>query len=235
MKATDIAAVFEQIAPIELGIPEDRAAGNLGFRFGDRHTEVKGVGVAWWLGREVVEAAVERGLNMLIIHEPELFRHWNSPFHTNMQPMTQPYNLHKARLLADHGIVVYTAHTNWDLQPEFGMGATLAKRLGFDDLVKRDIGVGVFRLRDMTLGRLVEHVKRRMKLPHVRAAGDDAMAVRTVVLGFGSIGSELEAVLVNDADAGIFGELREWPFLQARRQRPPGHGVRVGRGSAGRR
>lgn len=216
MKAFEIAGVFEQIAPVESGIAADRATGFLGFRFGDRNSEITGIGVAWTLSVEVVQQALDKGLNMLIIHEPDLFRGYDSLFHTNMQPATIPFNLRKMKMLLDGGICVYTAHTNWDLQMEVGMAPTLAKFLGFDDLVKWDVGVGVFRLRDMTFGRLVAHVKQRMGLPLLRVHGDDAMPVGTVVLGYGSIGSEAEAVLVNNAQAGIFGELREWPFFHAR-------------------
>jgi putative NIF3 family GTP cyclohydrolase 1 type 2 len=216
MKATEIAAVFEQIAPVESGIASDIAEGYLGFRFGDRNTEVTGVGVAWWLDRAVVEAAAAAGLNMLILHEPQLFRHYDSPFHTNMQPMTQPQNLRKVKLLVDHGIVVYTAHSNWDLQADCGMLPTVARRLALPDPVAVDGCVGVYRPAEQSFGRLVEHVKARMGLDRVRVQGDADLPVRTLVLGFGSMGSEVEAILANNADAGIFGELREWPLLQAR-------------------
>ena len=215
MKASEIAAVFEQIAPVESGIASDRAAGFLGFRLGDPSIEVTGVGVAWWMSREVVDAAVAKGLNMLLIHEPELWRYYESPFHTNLQAMTIPFNVRKMKLLLDHGMCVYTAHTNWDLQMDVGMGPTVAAALGFTDRIKWDVAVGVYRI-DMTFGQLVAHVKESFGLDHVRCQGDDAMPIRKVVVGFGSIGSEAEAILANGADAGIFGELREWPFLHAR-------------------
>ncbi len=56
----------------------------------------------------------------------------------------------------------------------------------------------------------------RLKLHRVRVRGDPGKRVETVVLGWGSMGSEVEAIIANHADAGIFGELREWPFLFAR-------------------
>ena len=218
MKAHEIAAVFEQIAPIESGIAADIQSGFLGFRFGDRNVEVAGVGVAWWLAEGVIDAAIANGLNMLICHEPELFRQYDSPFHSNMQAATIPFNLRKMKKLLDHGMCVYTAHTNWDLQKEVGMAPTLAKVLGFENRVKWDVGVGVYRIPETTFGGLVAHVRSRMRLPPIRVEGDDAMPVRTVVLSYGSVGSEVEAVVINNAEAGIFGELREWPFLFAREQ-----------------
>jgi len=216
MKACEIASVFETIAPISTGIASDIENGFLGFRFGDRNVEVTGVGVAWFLSQEVVDAAVRKKLNMLIIHEPELFRQYVSPFHSNMQAATIPFNLDKMKKLLEHDICVYTAHSNWDLQTQVGMAPTVAKALGFSDLIKWDIGIGVFRIGKTTLSGLIKHVKKCMKLAHVRFQGRDDLPIKTVVLAYGSMGSEVEAILANNADAGIFGELREWPFIFAR-------------------
>ena len=216
MNARAVAACFEDIAPISTGIASDLAAGNLGFRFGNPDVEVAGVGVCWWMSEEVLEAAARMGLNMIISHEPELWRWYESPFHTNLQPQTLEFNLRKIRTLIDHGMAVYTAHTNWDNQLDVGMGPSLARALGFTDLIRRDVSVGVYGVEPTTFSALVERVKRAMNLDMVRVQGDPDRRVETVVLGWGSMGSEVEAVLANRADAGIFGELREWPFLFAR-------------------
>jgi putative NIF3 family GTP cyclohydrolase 1 type 2 len=133
-----------------------------------------------------------------------------------MRAETMPSNLRKMKLLLDHGICVYTAHTNWDLQLEVGMGPALARTLGFDKRLRWDGCVGIYELKDMTFGRLVGHVKSRMGLSCVRVQGKDDMPVRKLALGFGALGSEVEAIVANGADAGIFGELREWAFLGAR-------------------
>ncbi len=216
MRASDVAAVFEDIAPISTGIASDLEAGYLGFRFGNPDIEVTGVGMCWWMSEEVIDAAVARGLNLIISHEPELWRWWQSPWHTNPQPQTLEFNLRKIRKLIDRGICVYTAHSNWDVQPEVGMGPGLARVLGFTDLIRRDVIVGVYGVEPMRFADLVERVKSRMRLDTVRVQGDPDRRVETVALGWGSMGSEVEAILANHADAGIFGELREWPFLFAR-------------------
>jgi putative NIF3 family GTP cyclohydrolase 1 type 2 len=216
MRACHVAAVFEEIAPVSSAIASDLEAGLIGFRFGDPDVEVTGVGMCWWMSEEVIDACVDRGINMLICHEGELWRGYESPFHTNLPPQTLEFNLRKIRNLMDHGMCVYTAHSNWDLQATVGMGPTLAKALGFTDLIGRDVAVGVYGVETTTFAELVEHVKSAMNLDHVRVQGDPDRRVETVVLGWGSMGSEVEAILANHADAGIFGELREWPFLFAR-------------------
>jgi putative NIF3 family GTP cyclohydrolase 1 type 2 len=96
------------------------------------------------------------------------------------------------------------------------MGPTLAKVLGFTDLIHKDVCIGVYGVGPMSFADLVEQVKKRMNLESVRVQGDEDRRVETVVLGWGSMGSEVEAIVANGADAGIFGELREWSFLFAR-------------------
>ena len=216
MKAHEVAAVFEEIAPISSGVASDIRAGMLGFRFGSPEIEVTGVGMCWWMAEEVIDAAIAKGLNLLICHEPELWRRYESPWHTNLQPQTLEFNVRKMRKLLEHDMCVYTAHSNWDMQEEVGMGAGFARALGFTDLIRRDVIVGVYRVGPMRFAELIELVKSRLKLGHVRVQGDPDKRVETVVLGWGSMGSEVEAILANHADAGIFGELREWPFLFAR-------------------
>jgi putative NIF3 family GTP cyclohydrolase 1 type 2 len=216
VKAREIARVFETIAPLSLGIPDDLANRYLGFRIGSRETEVRKAGVAWCLSKEAVDTAVRKKMQMLIIHEPGIFSTWQSPFHTNLEPLTIPNNIRKMEQLMEHGIVVYTAHTNWDNQQEVGMGPTVAKALGFTKKVKTDVTIHVYEIEPVTLAGLIKHVKAKMGLKFVRYQGNPKKVIRRVVLAWGSMGSELEAIIANEADAGIFGELREWPFIWSR-------------------
>ena len=70
MKASEVSALFETVAPIESGLQTDRDRRVLGFRFGRPDVEVKGIGVAWFLATEVIEQAAEwrdHGLRHLVV------------------------------------------------------------------------------------------------------------------------------------------------------------------------
>jgi len=216
MRAEEIAGTFEQIAPIELGHQADRDQRRLGFRYGDPTIDVTGVGVAWDLTKNVIEQAIQNGLNMLLIHEPEPFIAESSKWYSTFLTGTHPVNLARQRLLLENDICVYTAHSNWDSQPDVGMQPTLAKALGLSDEIKRDGAVGIYRIAAMSFGELATEVKARLRLGHLRYQGNREQAVSTVALGFGSMGMGVDAILANGADAGIFGELREKSFIFAR-------------------
>ncbi len=216
MEAKRIADLFEEIAPIEGGLQSDRERRVLGFRFGNPEIDVTGIGVAWYLAMEVIEQSIKQGLNLLLIHEPMLFYENNVPWHTCLLPETNPVNLKKKQLLIENRICVYTAHSNWDLQKSVGMQPTFAKALGFTKEIKRDIAVGIYRVKAMPFSNLINKVKTATGLKHMRIQGDRDKLITTVVVGFGNMGFAIDAILANCADAGIFGELGEFSFIAAR-------------------
>ncbi len=216
MKAKKIGELFEETAPIGIGLQSDRDRRVLGFRFGDPDIDVTGVGVAWFMAMEVIEQAVEQGLNMLLIHEPSLFYDNNSHWHTSLLQETNPVNLKKKQLLIENNICVYTAHSNWDLQKDVGMQPTFAKALGLTEEIRRDVGVGVYRVQSMSFSDLIAKVKSAIGLQHIRVQGDPDKTITTVAVGFGNMGFVTDAILANNADAGIFGELGEFSFIMAR-------------------
>lgn len=216
MKAREVGALFEETAPISSGTPSDIEHRVLGFRFGDPEIEVTGLGVSWYLAMETIEQAIEQGLNMLLIHEPGLFYNNNAPWHTSLTLDTNPVNLKKKKLLLNNNISVYVAHSNWDLQKEVGIQPTFAKALGLTDEIKRDIAVGVYRVGPMSFSDLIKKVKVAIGLDHMRVQGDMDKVIKTVAVGFGNMGFVTDAILVNQADAGIFGELGEFSFIMAR-------------------
>jgi len=216
MRAREIVQEFEKVAPQEIGLPHDREYGHLGFRFGNPDIEVTGVAVAWLLEAAVIEKAIQRGLNLLLVHEPSLFFWTKSAMHSSLRAETNPVNLRKMRLLIEHDLCVYTAHTNWDMQMEVGMQPTFARALGFTQEIKRDIAVGIYRIGPMRFSQLIRRVKEVTGLPHLRVHGDDERLIDTVALGFGNLGRVVDTIILNRADAGVFGQLDEHAFIAAR-------------------
>ncbi len=222
MKAKDVAEVFEQIAPVSIGLPGDREGRVLGFRFGDPNVEVTGVGVAWLPSIEVIRQAVGEGLNFIIAHEPGVFIHNPpSPWHSALLPDINPANLKRKKLLLDHNICVYTAHSNWDLQPEVGMQPTIAKSFGLTDEVTRDVSVGIYSVPEMTFGDLIARVKQATRLGLLRVWGDRKRPVRKVGLGFGGMVNVVDSLIIHGADAGILGVVNEFEFIHARENDVP--------------
>ena len=165
---------------------------------------------------EVINEAIDKRLNMLLIHEPHLFYRNRSPWYTCLEEETNPVNLRKKKLLIENGICVYTAHSNWDLQETVGMQPTFARALGFSEEVRRDKAVGIYKVDRKPFSELAESVKASVGLAHMRIQGNPEKIIETVAVGFGGMGFVVDTILANHADAGVFGELGEFPFIAAR-------------------
>ena len=222
MKAKDVATAFEEIAPVSLGLPGDRQGRILGFRFGNPDIEVTGIGVAWCPAIEVIQQAVDEDLNFILAHEPGVFiNNGPSHWHSALMPETNPANLRRKKLLLDHDICVYTAHSNWDLQPEVGMQPTIAKAFGLTDEIKRDVAVGIYAVPEMTFEELIDMAKKATCLELLRVWGDRKRPLRKVGLGFGGMKNVVDSLIINGADAGILGVVGEFEFIHARENDMP--------------
>ncbi len=118
VRAKDIVAVMEQLAPPGLAEEWD----NSGWQVGDPVADVSKVLLALDVTPEVVEEAVERGAQLIISHHPVLLKGIKSVRRDNL-PGGLVYRLIEA------GIGVYAAHTNLDSARD-GVNEVLARLLG---------------------------------------------------------------------------------------------------------
>ena len=128
--AGDIAQVFEEIAPRELGNPKD----NLGFLYGSTDTVVTGIGCLWSIDRRSLVAAIREGVNMLITHEGLFFKPQTSAWYDGPDEDGIHWNKLRRHVLDEHGMVVYRSHSNWDALPEDGVVDQGISALGMSGL-----------------------------------------------------------------------------------------------------
>jgi putative NIF3 family GTP cyclohydrolase 1 type 2 len=128
--ATDVADVFESIAPQEIGVPGDQ----LGFLYGDPTTSVSGVACLWNIHTMSLAECAERGLNMLICHEGIWMPEQTSPWYDAPEPQHIHANVARRALLDEHEFVVYRSHSNWDALTVDGVRDQAIAALGIDGL-----------------------------------------------------------------------------------------------------
>ncbi len=95
--------ILEKLSPVEYACDWD----NVGLLVGRRQKEVKKIMVALDATKEVVDKAVEQGVDMLITHHPMIF--------SSMKRVTEgQFTQEKVLSLAENGICCYAMHTNFD-------------------------------------------------------------------------------------------------------------------------
>lgn len=132
--------------------------------------EISAVAVAVDAGLAVLEAAIARKANLLIVHHGMI---WDRPF-----AITESYR-RKIGLAIEHGLNLYASHLPLDAHPQYGNNFGLATLLGLTDLQAavphRDRLIGCIG-RNPSCRTLEEFAAQLRELP---GAGD------TLTLGFG--------------------------------------------------
>jgi dinuclear metal center YbgI/SA1388 family protein len=220
MNATvaEIIKIMDQLAPPVLAEEWD----NVGLQIGDPRLPVRRIWVALDPSPEVVKAACQKEVDLLITHHPLIFRPLKSiDFETPGGS--------SIRMAAHHQMAIFSAHTNLDIVRD-GVNDVLAQRLGLRNLsvlqpvkigerAKEDIRpltggqteYGIGRIGSLakagSLKSLVSLVKKKLKLDFVKIAGDLEMKITQVAICSGSGSSLMQAFLSSKAQAYISGDI----------------------------
>ena len=204
-KLGKIIDAVEEIVPSEYAEDWD----NSGMQVGDRDWPVERIWVALDPLPEVIGAACERGVDLVVTHHPLIFK----PLSTIDAGTMEGYVIQKA---LDHRVAIYAAHTNLDRVKE-GVNDVLASRIGLrhiSSLPREDAEGknGFGRIGNLAqpaaLAVLVNRLKEALSLDWVRIAGNPDMRVETVAVCAGSGSSMIENFLDAGADVFVSGDLK---------------------------
>ena len=170
---------------------------------------VRRVGAAVDACGYTINAAAERGVDLLLVH--------HGLFWAGAHPMTGGrYRMWKRAMDAD--VAIYSAHLPLDAHPEIGNNVLLCRTLGFGDgepafeskgsLIGRRVGAGQFR--DEVVNRLERAVGGPVK---VCPGGPEWVEQIGVVTG--GAGAEVRAAMQAGVDTFITGEGPHWTYTLA--------------------
>lgn len=180
------------------------------FLAGDPDAPVRGVAVTMMATFDVLRDAVERGLDLVVTHEPLYFDHHGAA-DAELAAEGDPVHAAKSAFVAEHGLVVFHLHDVWhDRRPD-GVLTGVARALGWLDAERPDVE-GVYDLPPTTLGALAAHVAQALGARALRYVGDPDAPVRTVGLqpGFHGFGPNRRLLARPDVDVLVIGEGHEW-------------------------
>ena len=189
MRASDIVAYLEKVAPLRLAHDDDL----VGFVIGDINRDIEKIGVAWAATPYVIELAGlgtpkgmskvmpppqagikkkrldEREVDMLVLHEYPFFEECGTLF-PGLSLFEKPPNHERLKSLVQKDTCVYVMHSNLD-ETEGGTADILARNLGIKVTKKLKCGrVGT--VSDATVGSIANLLKTNYVVDLVRVAGD---------------------------------------------------------------
>lgn len=189
MKASQILEAFLGVASwVDRETTVDRII------IGDPEREAQRVLVSWMSDFRAVRAAVERGCDLLVTHEPTFWTHRNEvPTIEGWDPGSPQGRIaaEKRKFIEDSGLVILRCHDVWDGMPEIGIPWSWARFLGLGD-TPAVLGPGSYQQRydipPTTLEGLARRIAERTATigePAVQVVGDGDQTVSKVGIGTG--------------------------------------------------
>lgn len=194
----ELVELIEEIAPPQLAEDWD----NVGLMLGRRSKAVHKIMLALDMTAETVAQAVAFKADVLITHHPAIFKRLPHITDANWQ---QELLLQ----LAEHGIAVYSAHTNLDCVSN-GVNDCLVKRLGItdEDILDNNNGLGrIGFVSESSLTAFAEHVKKALHADYL-VVGDAGRSVRKVAVCGGAGSDLIEEALRHQADTLLTGDVK---------------------------
>lgn len=201
MKAFEI---MEDLFSLANPLWGDRTCDTL--KAGDPDREVSKVAVSMFATVEVVRNAREWGAQLLIVHEPTYYNHWDD--HTE-----DPFEVEKRRFVENSGLTVYRFHDHpHSTDPDIITTGEILY-LGLDCTVEKTDVFDLTRLRlaaPMTPRQLAKYIEDTLGIAHVRIAGGADMPCTCVSLMVGTPGGLERELLREGTEIIVTGEICEW-------------------------
>lgn len=194
----ELVELLEEMAPPHLAEEWD----NVGLLLGRRGKAVHRIMLALDMTASTVKQAIEFKADVLITHHPAIFKRLAQVTDANWQ---QELLLR----LAEHGIAVYSAHTNLDCVSN-GVNDALVKSLGItdEDVLDNNNGLGrIGYVQECSLQAFAEHVKKQLRADYV-VIGDVGRTVHKVAVCGGAGSDLIEEALRQQADTLLTGDVK---------------------------
>jgi dinuclear metal center YbgI/SA1388 family protein len=167
------------------------------------------IGAAVDTSARTIDAAIERGINFLVVH--------HGLFWPGLQPITGGRRRMLERALK-HDLALYSSHLPLDIHSVLGNNARLAKALGFENtepfFEQKGQCIGLKMQAQVSRAELASKLEHSLGGPvKMFAAGPEQTQVVGLVTG--GAGSEIYAVAAEGIDTFITGEAPHWAAVAA--------------------
>ncbi len=214
MNGIKIQTILETAYPLYLAEAWD----NVGLQIGTMNKEISSVLISLDLTQEVIEEAISKNSNLIIVHHPLIFGNINSI-------KTDSLLGNMIGLLIKNDITLYVAHTNFD-NAEEGTNYALANLIKDKNVVR--IEKLDFEQDEPSTGRIlvfespvmleqyIHHIKKTLHLEALKLIGNiEGMITRVAVIG-GSGSSFINLSSTRNVDLLITGDVTYHHALNAK-------------------
>jgi len=191
---------------------------------GNPSTKIRKIGTCWLARWETLQKAVQQDVNVMVVHEPTFYTHWDlddltQDFYRAPDPARSQYVElveKKKKWILEQGMVIIRCHDVLDKMGEIGIPFALGAALGFHekDIQTRAAYYNVYKIKPTRadeVARNIAHKLEPLNQPGVAFYGDKNRMVSTVGVGTGCICDPMHFAHLNpDMYIAISDIVRTW-------------------------
>ena len=179
-------------------------------KFGNPNMEVKGIAATFMATQQVIEQAIDLGVNLLITHEGLFYSHMDNPDILEESKVVHE----KKRLIEESGIAVFRLHDYVHQYQPDGIMAGLIEALEWKPFVEKNASTStIVNIPPMNVREIAQYVKTKLGIEFVRTAGELSQNCTRIGLLAGYRGGGALSIPLfekEDLDLIISGEGPEW-------------------------
>lgn len=168
---------------------------------------VTGIVTTMFATDEVIEKTAKLGANFIIAHEPTFY------YHTDDAPWLEDDDVYRYKrdLLKKYKIAVWRFHDYIHAHQPDGVLTGVLEKLGWEKYYS-PANPNLVTVPAMPLEAVVQLVKSKLSIPHLKVIGDNLQSCKRILLSPGAAGgaSQIKALQKEKPDLFICGELNEW-------------------------
>ena len=179
------------------------------FKSGDVNSPVVGIATTFLANLDVLQRAKERGLNMVITHEPTFYNHFDETERYGDDPVLKA----KLKFIEENDMVVWRFHDHWHMTQPDGVYKAFMDKLEWTDYSQEQ---DFFIIPETTLNELAISLKTILRIKTMRVIGDPEMRLTNVAVRLGAPGSmaQIDMLKRKSVDVLIGGESQEWETVE---------------------
>ena len=181
------------------------------YKGGNGDMKVTGIATTFLANMDVLKSAKEKGLNLIITHEPTFYDHRDNTDRYGDDPIVKA----KQQYIKDNNLIVWRFHDHWHRTSPDGIYKGMTAKLEFDQY-SRDGSQIYYDLPTMTLKDLGLKLEKQFHQSTIRVVGDLDMEVSQVALVLGAAGAnrQISSLQHDDVEVVIVGEVPEWETVE---------------------
>ncbi len=174
---------------------------------GNPSQQVTGIVTTMFATNKVIEKTISVGANFIIAHEPTFYNHQDDVAWLEGDEVYQ----NKKNLLDKNKIVVWRFHDGIHAHKPDGVLMGVLDVLGWKEYYNKE-KPNIIILPGITLGEIIDHLKDKLGVQHLKVIGDLSQKCSRVALLPGAAGgmSQIGILQKEKPDVLICGEINEW-------------------------